>query len=147
MRLIRLLCIALLVAASRSAAQDGLEAPHTYPVPDWPIAAGSRVRIRSAILSDLRDRYTLLGFRYSTGSVVSATADTLTFRADGDSADATAIIAFRMRSARKFAARSGIFRSMPLEAPIVPGRGGFAKRARGDGLVRNRDSIKMNLAL
>ena len=45
------------------------------------------------------------------------------------SADATAIIAFRMRSARKFAARSG---TMPLLAqlpPIVPGRPRFAKLA------------------
>jgi hypothetical protein len=38
-----------------------------------------------------------------------------------------------MRSARKFAARSGIFRSMPLVAPIVPGWAGFAKHAHGDG--------------
>jgi hypothetical protein len=53
--------------------------------------------------------------------------------------------AFRYRT--QFAARSGIFRSMPLEAPIVPGLAGFAKRARGDGLVRNRYSIRMNLAL
>jgi hypothetical protein len=94
MRLIRLICIALLVAASRSAAQDGLEVTQ-YPASGWPLAAGSRVRIRSALVSDAADRYTPLGFRYMTGSVVSATPDTLTFRADGDSAAATAIIPTR----------------------------------------------------
>src|SRR5262245_8667818 len=60
------------------------------------------------------------------------------------SAEATAIIAFKMRSARKFAARSGIIRSMPLKAPIVPGQSTVAKRARSDGPARNRDSIRMN---
>jgi len=94
MRLIRLICLALLVAASRSAAQDGLEVVQ-YPAPGWPLAAGSRVRIRSAFVSAVADRYGTLGFRYATGSVVSATPDTLTFRADGDSAAATAIIPTR----------------------------------------------------
>ena len=42
---------------------------------DWPIAAGSRVRILSPVL----------GRGPVTGSVLSATADTLVFRAAGDS--------------------------------------------------------------
>jgi hypothetical protein len=91
---IRLVCLALLVVASPSAAQDGLEVTQ-YPAPGWPLAAGSRVRIRSAFVSAVADRYGTLGFRYATGSVVSATPDTLTFRADGDSAAATAIIPTR----------------------------------------------------
>jgi hypothetical protein len=95
MRLIPLLCIALLVVASPSAAQDVPAPAPDIPASDWPIAAGSRVRIRSALVSDAADRYTPLGFRYATGSVVSATPDTLTFRADGDSAAATAIIPTR----------------------------------------------------
>jgi len=94
MRLIRLICLGLLVAASPSAAQDGLEVVQS-PAPGWPLAAGSRVRIRSAFVSAVADRYGTLGFRYATGSVVSATPDTLTFRADGDSAAATAIIPTR----------------------------------------------------
>jgi hypothetical protein len=92
MRIIRLLCLALLAAASQSAAQDVPAAAPDIPASGWPVAVGSRVRIRSDLLSDARDRYGPLGFRYETGSVVSATPDTLTFRADGDSAAATAII-------------------------------------------------------
>lgn len=95
MRLIRLSCIMLLVVASPSAAQDVPATTQDLPASDWPIAVGSRVRIRSALVSDLSDRYTPLGFRYATGTVVSATPDTLTFRADGDSAAATAIIPTR----------------------------------------------------
>jgi hypothetical protein len=49
------------------------------------------VRIRSPLLGD-RDAF--LGARYAIGSVVSATSDTLTFRADGDSTE-TAIIPTR----------------------------------------------------
>jgi hypothetical protein len=95
MRFFRLSFIALLLAASPLAAQDGLEVTHDYTAPDWPVAVGTRVRIRSALLNDSRNQYTPLGFRYTTGTVVSATPDTLTFRADGDSAAATAIIPTR----------------------------------------------------
>jgi hypothetical protein len=95
MRFIRLLCIALLVAASPSPAQETPVVAQDIPAPDWPVAVGSRVRIRSPLLSDLRDRHTPLGLRYWTGSVVSATADTLMFRADGDSSAATALIPTR----------------------------------------------------
>jgi hypothetical protein len=95
MRLIRLLCIALLVVASPSVAQDVPAPAPDIPAPDWPVAVGSRVRIRSSFVSAVADRYGTLGFRYATGSVVSATADTLTFRADGDTAAATAIIPTR----------------------------------------------------
>jgi len=45
------------------------------PAPDWPIAPGSRVRILSPVL----------GKSHATGIVVSATPDTLVFRAAGDS--------------------------------------------------------------
>jgi hypothetical protein len=82
------------MAASPSAAQD-VPAAQDTPASDWPVAAGSHVRIRSALLNDSRNQYTPLGFRYATGTVVSATPDTLTFRADGESAAATAIIPTR----------------------------------------------------
>jgi hypothetical protein len=95
MRFLRLSCLALLMAASPSAAQDAPAAAPDIPASDWPVAVGSRVRIRSALLNDVRNQYTPLGFRYATGTVVSATPDTLTFRADGDSAAATAIIPTR----------------------------------------------------
>jgi hypothetical protein len=95
MRLIRLSYFALLVVASPLAAQETPIVAQDVPVPDWPVAVGTRVRIRSPLLSDLRDRHTPLGLRYWTGSVVSATADTLTFRADGDSSAATALIPTR----------------------------------------------------
>lgn len=95
MRLIRLISIASLVAASPLGSQETPVVAQDTPAPDWPVAVGSRVRIRSALVSDAADRYTPLGFRYATGSVVSATTDTLTFRADGDSAEATAIIPTR----------------------------------------------------
>jgi hypothetical protein len=91
MRFLKLICVALLLAASPSAAQD-VPAAQDIPASDWPIAVGSRVRIRSALLNDSRNQYTPLGFRYVMGTVVSATPDTLTFRADGDTAAATAII-------------------------------------------------------
>jgi len=91
MRFLRLLCLALPLAASPSAAQD-VPAAQDIPTSDWPVAVGSRVRIRSALLNDSRNQYTPLGFRYAIGTVVSATPDTLIFRADGDSAAATAII-------------------------------------------------------
>jgi len=81
--------------ASPSAAQDVPPPAPDIPASDWPIAVGTRVRIRSAFVSDVRDQYGPLGNRYATGSVVSATPDTLTFRADGDSAAATAIIPTR----------------------------------------------------
>jgi hypothetical protein len=75
MRVSRLLWMATLVAASPLAAQNAT-------APDWPIADGSRVRIRSVMLGDWG---LFRGAAYATGSVVSATPDTLTFRADGDS--------------------------------------------------------------
>jgi hypothetical protein len=80
----RLLWMATLVAASPLAAQNA-------PASDWPIAEGSRVRIRSLMLGDWG---LFRGAGYATGSVVSATADTLTFRADGDSTT-TAILPIR----------------------------------------------------
>jgi hypothetical protein len=49
------------------------------------------VRIRSTVLGNWG---TFSGARYATGTVVSATTDTLTFRADGDST-ATAILPVR----------------------------------------------------
>jgi len=62
MRLIRILCSAAVVAPSLSAAQSPLK-------PDWPVDVGSRVRISSPVL----------GRRMQTGSVLSATSDTLVF--------------------------------------------------------------------
>ncbi len=63
MHFIRMLCVAAVAAPTLSAAQ-------AVQAPDWPIAPGSRVRISSPILGD----------RKQTGSVVSATSDTLVFR-------------------------------------------------------------------
>lgn len=96
MRFIRLICLAALVAATacsirRAGAPSGAQ---EVPVADWPIVAGSRVKIRSPLLADPYDRYTILGLRHVIGTVVSATPDTLIFRADGDSI-ATAIIPTR----------------------------------------------------
>ena len=51
----------------------------TQPIPDWPIAPGSRVWILSPVF----------GNRGATGSVVSATADTLVFRAAKESTSTT----------------------------------------------------------
>lgn len=62
MRFIRILCSAALVAPTLSAAQ-------TPAIRDWPIASGSRVRILSPSL----------GGQKQTGSVLSATSDTLVF--------------------------------------------------------------------
>jgi len=95
MRFLRLSCVALLTAGTTLAAQDVPAAAQDLTASDWPVAVGTRVRIRSALSSDVRDRYTPLGFRYVTGSVVWATPDTLMFHADGDSAEATAIIPTR----------------------------------------------------
>ena len=83
MRVGRLLWMATLVA-SPLAAQNA-------PTSDWPIAEGSRVRIRSTMLGDWG---LFRGASYAIGSVVSATPDTLTFRADGDSTT-TAILPIR----------------------------------------------------
>lgn len=63
MRFVLMLCLAALVLPTRAAAQAD-------SVPDWPVAAGSRVRILSPAL----------GKRHVTGDVVSATPDTLLFR-------------------------------------------------------------------
>lgn len=60
--MIRTLCSAALMVPALSAAQ-------TAAVRDWPIAAGTRVRILSPALGDQKQ----------TGSVVSATSDTLVF--------------------------------------------------------------------
>ena len=92
MRISTLLCVATLVAASPLAAQN-------EPASDWPIAEGSRVRIRSPLLANL-DQFR--GAVYSTGSVVSATPDTLIFRADGDSTP-TAILPIRRISSLEIA--------------------------------------------
>jgi hypothetical protein len=62
MRLVRILCIGVAVAPALSAAQAA-------PIPDWPIAVGSRVRILSPVLGDSQQ----------IGNVVSATWDTLVF--------------------------------------------------------------------
>ena len=62
MRFTRILWSAALVAPALSAAQ-------TAAVRDWPVAAGSRVRILSPALGDQKQ----------TGSVLSATSDTLVF--------------------------------------------------------------------
>ena len=51
-----------LIAPTLSAAQE-------VPIPDWPIAAGSRVRILAPVLGD----------RQQIGNVVSATWDTVVF--------------------------------------------------------------------
>ena len=80
----RLLCLAALVAASSLPAQNA-------PPSDWPLAEGSRVRIRSQILGDWGP---FRGAVYATGTVVSATSDTLIFRADKDSTT-TAILPVR----------------------------------------------------
>ena len=84
LRVSRLFWIATLVAASPLAAQNA-------PAPDWPIAEGSRVRIRSLMLGDWG---LFRGAMYATGTVVSATPDTITFRADGD-LTTTAILPIR----------------------------------------------------
>jgi hypothetical protein len=62
MRLNRILWVAAVIATARSGAQEG-------PIADWPLPAGSRVRILSPVLGD----------RYQIGNVVSATWDTLGF--------------------------------------------------------------------
>src|SRR3954470_13337755 len=92
MRVNRLLWMAALVAASPLAAQN--VAPS-----DWPIPEGSRVRIRSVMLGDWGQ---FRGAASVTGSVVSATPDTLTFRADGDSTT-TAILPIRRISTLEIA--------------------------------------------
>ena len=67
MRFILTLCAAAVMAPTLSAGQA--------PAADWPLAPDSRVRILSPVL----------GKRLVTGSVVSATPDTLVFRAARDS--------------------------------------------------------------
>jgi hypothetical protein len=62
MGFVRILCIVAVVAPFQSGAQAA-------PIPDWPIASGSRVRILSPVLGD----------RQQIGNVVSATWDTLVF--------------------------------------------------------------------
>jgi hypothetical protein len=74
MRFILMFCVAALVLPTPAAGQ-------TDSVPEWPVAAGSRVRVLSPVF----------GRRYVTGDVVAATRDTLLFRAARDSTS-TAII-------------------------------------------------------
>jgi hypothetical protein len=62
MRFISIVCAATLLVPVLSTAQNA-------PVPDWPLTPGLRVRVLSAILGD----------QPTTGSVVSATSDTLVF--------------------------------------------------------------------
>jgi len=62
MRFILIVSAAALVVPSLSVGQ-------VAPVPDWPLAPGLRVRVLSAVLGD----------KQQTGSVVSATSDTLVF--------------------------------------------------------------------
>ena len=62
MRLKRILCVAAVMTASPSGAQEA-------PIADWPLAAGARVRILSPALGDRRQ----------IGNVASATWDTLVF--------------------------------------------------------------------
>jgi hypothetical protein len=62
MRLGSTICAIALIVPTLSGAQAA-------PIPDWPIAAGSRVRILSPVLGD----------RQQIGNVVSATRDTLVF--------------------------------------------------------------------
>ena len=64
MRII-LTLLAATLAAPKAEAQPGL---------DWPVAAGSRVRVLSPVL----------GKRHVTGNAVTATSDTLVFRVAGD---------------------------------------------------------------
>jgi hypothetical protein len=66
--------VAILFCVAGAAAPAQLSA-QTLAVSDWPIAAGSRVRIVSPVF----------GKRAVTGNVVSATSDTLVFRAVKDS--------------------------------------------------------------
>jgi hypothetical protein len=63
MQFIRMALAAALLAPAVSGAQA------TAPGSDWPLAAGARVRVLSSAL----------GWRAKTGSVVSATSDTLVF--------------------------------------------------------------------
>jgi hypothetical protein len=67
MRLIAAMCAAAVVGPTLLAGQT--------PAAHWPIAPDSRVRIVSPVL----------GERFVTGSLVSATPDTLVFRADTES--------------------------------------------------------------
>lgn len=68
MRFILALCAASMIVPAAAAGQ-------TDAMGDWPIPAGSKVRILSPVL----------GKRHTTGSVVSATPDTLLFRAASES--------------------------------------------------------------
>lgn len=68
MRFVLMFCMAALVSPTRAAAQAD-------SVPEWPVAAGSRVRILTPVL----------GKRHVTGDVVAATPDTLLFRAARES--------------------------------------------------------------
>ncbi len=62
MHFIRILCIAALGTPALSDAQAG-------PIPAWPIAPGSRVRVLSPVFGDQKQ----------AGHVVSTTSDTLVF--------------------------------------------------------------------
>jgi hypothetical protein len=62
MHFIRILCIAALGTPALSGAQAG-------PIPAWPVAPGSRVRVLSPVFGDQKQ----------AGRVVSTTSDTLVF--------------------------------------------------------------------
>jgi hypothetical protein len=72
MRIIEMVLGVALLAPSAARAQ-------VAPAPQWPVPAGSRVRIMSAVLGDQRQ----------TGTVVSAGADTLVFRPARDASAIT----------------------------------------------------------
>jgi hypothetical protein len=72
MRFIPMVCAAALAVPALSAAQ-------VAPTPDWPLTPGLRVRVLSAVLGD----------KQQTGSVVSATSDTVVFLPAKESASTT----------------------------------------------------------
>ena len=145
MRASKLFWMATLVAASPLAAQNA-------PATDWPVAEGSRVRVRSKMLGDWGP---FRGAGYATGSVVSATPDTLTFRADGDSTT-TAILPIRRiaqieiargtHDNRKFGAWVGALTGFVAGATIA----GLTRRSCGDagcpdGFYREGDATTYGL--
>jgi hypothetical protein len=133
--------MAALVAALPMQAQNA-------PASDWPLAEGSRVRIRSQILGNWGP---FRGAAYATGTVVSATPDTLIFRADADSTT-TAILPvrriFSLEIARgthdnkKYGAWVGALTGFVAGATIA----GLSHRSCGDsgcseGFYREADSV------
>lgn len=115
MRIARVLWIATLVVASPLSAQNA-------PASDWPVAEGSRVRIRSLMLGDWGP---YRGAMYATGSVVAATPDALTFRADGDS---TTTVILPIRRISKLEIARGTHDNKKYAA-LVGALGGFVAGA------------------